>query len=217
MIRSQTVWSRTLPGISSKSKPDTIGGAAQDPPTTAVPPLFRMREKLVRACSGERLARETTPSTWVSQAEISPCTTSTFASSSTRIDPPHQIDPTDRSDREGRSGCRACTCQRYPGKTDARAHIEDFLRGLVEPTGEEQRVADVPIIDPGRLVGADTAGLHRLGEKPVSVTIQGGDLGRCRFPPGPCGATGPDLVGWFHVKQARACPGQGCLVISCRS
>ena len=38
MIRSQTVWSRTVPGTSSRSKPTTTGGAAQEPPTTALPP-----------------------------------------------------------------------------------------------------------------------------------------------------------------------------------
>jgi hypothetical protein len=49
MIRSHTFWSRTDPGTSIRSKPTTEGGAAQDPPTTALPPGFKIREKLVTA------------------------------------------------------------------------------------------------------------------------------------------------------------------------
>ncbi len=101
MIRSQTVWSRTVPGTSSRSKPTTTGGAAQEPPTTALPPGLRRRVKFTNACSGERLARETIPSTGVSQSEISPCTTSTLGRSSIRLT--RLIRSTRRPDRSSKT------------------------------------------------------------------------------------------------------------------
>ena len=36
----------------------------------------------------------------------------------------------------------------------------------------------MPIVDPDRLVGADTTGFHRFGEQPLPISFESGDPGR---------------------------------------
>ncbi len=57
------------------------------------------------------------------------------------------------------------------------------------------------IVDPNRLVGADAAGFHRLGEQPLPISFESGEPGLGQLPTGPFATACPKKVGRFHVKQ----------------
>ena len=115
--------------------------------------------------------------------------------------PSHQIDPLTRPIEQGESGVWHHDAERDPGEPDPGADIEDETGIISKPAGKEQRVADVSIVDTGRLVGADATGFDRFGEKPFPIPIQRSDLVGRQLPTRPFRATGPEEMGLFHVKQ----------------
>jgi hypothetical protein len=111
----------------------------------------------------------------------------------------HQINPTSGAIEKVKLGIRHHHRQRDPGKTDPGAHVENLGRWLRKAGGEQQRVADMTVVDAIHLVGTKTTGCHCLGEQPLPIGLEETGLLRGETGPGPRGASGPDL--WFHVKQ----------------
>ncbi len=115
--------------------------------------------------------------------------------------PFHQVDPTTRAVEQNKPGIGHHHTQRNPGKTDTGADVENDTRCVSKPAGEEQRVTDMPIVDPDRFVGPNPARLNRFGEQPLPISIESRDLVGGQLATGPLAAAGPEQMGRFHVKQ----------------
>ena len=103
-------------------------------------------------------------STGVSQSEISPCATSTLGRSSILVTRFIKIDPSTRPIEKDEPTVGHDDAERNPGETHPGPDIENQTRCVSESAGEQQRISDMTIVDPDRLIGADTTGFYRLGE-----------------------------------------------------
>ena len=113
----------------------------------------------------------------------------------------HEIDSATRAIEQDKPGIGHHDTQWNPGQTDTGADIEDDTKCVSKPAGEEQRVTNMPVVDPNRFIGADTARLDRFGEQPLPISLESGDLIGRELPTGPLAAAGPKEMGRFHVKQ----------------
>lgn len=108
--------------------------------------------------------------------------------------PFHQIHPASGAIEEDESGVRHDETERNPGQTHPRAHIHDLRRVGGKTSGEEERVTDMPIIDPLAFVGTDAAGLYRFGEQPIPIFLELGQSCDGEVTTRPLTASGPDLM-----------------------
>src|SRR5690606_17504657 len=85
--------------------------------------------------------------------------------------PLHQVDTTTGAVDQHMLGLGEHDRQRDPGKTHTGAQIPQD-RGYCEELGVDQRIGDVPILDPIGLTGSDATGGKCLGEQPVVESME---------------------------------------------